>query len=102
VTSEAVSGALTPARPAYTMRPLSGFLASHAFESAIPPDRLHAPLMIDPEPAVIRLCLPVRRLRRDRMRIGALATEMPTSGATVERPFAHQVRSAPIGSNQTE
>lgn len=76
---DALSGALTPPGPGSTMRTISG-LRNHP--SALR-RHLDGLLQNDLEPAAVRLCPPVARLRARLLDVGAEGVGMSGSGATL-------------------
>ncbi len=93
---DVLAGALTPAPPGYTMRAISALTAAGQEDGGEFARCLGELSKNDLEPAALRLCPPIGRLKRQLLAAGAMAAGMSGSGATVYGIFASEA-SARVG-----
>lgn len=89
---DALAPTLTPGEAGSTMRAISGLRAAHGRSDAALVRALHALLENDLEPAAVRLCPPVGRVKRQLIEAGALAAGLSGSGATLYGVFESEAR----------
>jgi 4-diphosphocytidyl-2-C-methyl-D-erythritol kinase len=91
---DALASALTPAEPGSTMRAISGLRSAQGRGDQGLREALGLLLENDLEPAAVRLCPPVGRVRRRLEASGALAVGMSGSGATLYGVFSSATAAA--------